>query len=712
MQSGTSRKSAKRAPLAETTLTATSLNWRSSVRLRAIAEAAQVWASDARRMALMAEGNHDLPDKAPALHSIAYRPDIDGLRAIAILLVLLFHSGFSSFSGGFIGVDVFFVISGFIITSLILTELRNGTFSFSRFYSRRIRRLLPALLVTVLLSFCVATLVMAPDDLVDAAKSGALAAGSLANFYFAKHSSYFDSSAQSKPFLHMWSLSVEEQFYMFWPAILLLLYRWTRNWVTPALVLIGIPVGMAVSQYWITKNPNQAYFLLHTRGFQFLMGAACIWLSCVNVRSRVLGHAIWVAGLALILAPAVLFSDATPFPGLAAAAPSVGAMFLIWQGQRFPLRNVLASRGVVWFGRISYSTYLVHWPLIVFWLYLSIDPLSTAEKLMLFILSVIGGQLLDSLVTQRFRYAQPETANAWRFTATQFSLIALVSVFSLFAIATSGMPWRFALAPRVAKYRDESLFPFLRDYGDGVLHIGSSGVGRVLIFGDSMAQNYIPAILQLDGLRNAEIDIFSRGGCVLAKGAVLVNNGSRDEECSRLREHLYQVDRRYDLVIWSQNWLGYGRSLHWEGAHGELTPAFSGAAPAVSGWRAAIEGTLEHFASRANKIVVIGTPVTVDNVNPIIRHIGPVTDIDGIAAHLGSMKESSTDASKSLEHGIRALVTGRQNTLYIDPHSIICGDLHCHLSNRGVSYYLDDLHNTSAAIPLLREGLAGAGLGL
>ncbi|MCH5377101.1 MAG: acyltransferase, partial [Planctomycetes bacterium] len=142
---------------------------------------------------------HGVTHKTPVTRSIAYRPDVDGLRAIAILAVLLFHCGFSTFSGGFIGVDVFFVISGFLITSLILTDLGNGTFSFSRFYARRIRRLLPALLVTVLLSLFVAPLILAPEDFVDAAKSGGLATISLSNFYFAKSASYFDTSAQSKP---------------------------------------------------------------------------------------------------------------------------------------------------------------------------------------------------------------------------------------------------------------------------------------------------------------------------------------------------------------------------------------------------------------------------------------------------------------------------------------------------------------------------------
>lgn len=655
---------------------------------------------------------HGVTHKTPVTHSIAYRPDIDGLRAIAILTVLLFHCGFSTFSGGFIGVDVFFVISGFLITSLIITDLRNGTFSFTRFYGSRIRRLLPALLVTVLLSLFLASLLLAPENFIDAAKSGGLATLSLSNFYFAKSASYFDTSAQSKPFLHMWSLSLEEQFYLVWPTTLLLLHRRERKWVMPALIMIGIPIGIAISQFWINKNPNHAYFLLHTRGFQLLIGAACIWVSRLEIRSKALGHAIWVAGLAMILVPTFTFSEATPFPGLAAAVPSLGTMLLIWQGQRSPIRSVLANRWMVWFGRISYSTYLVHWPIIVFWLYLSVDAPSVAEKFGLLLVSVAAGQLLDSSVTQRFRYAQSEKTRRWRFPALQVSLIGLIGVICGATITTAGIPARFELVPSVAKYRDESLFPFLRDFNDGIVHIGSAGNGRVLIFGDSMVQNYIPAILQLDGIRNAQVDIVSRGGCVLAKDAVLVNYGSPDRECVRLRDYLYGIQDQYDLVIWSQNWLGYGTNLRWEDDKHELRSAFGGVTT-FSGWRDGIARTLKHFSERAKKVVVIGPPVMVDNVNPILQRIGPSTDIRSIAAQLTSMRESSTVGRESIEEGIRDLVTSRPNMLYIDPRAIICKDRQrCRLSEGGVSYYLDGLHNTSAAIPMLRAGLKNAGLGL
>ena len=648
--------------------------------------------------------------QATESRSIAYRPDVDGLRAIAVLMVLLFHCGFARFAGGFVGVDVFFVISGYLITSLILTDLNKGTFSFYRFYARRIRRLLPALLVTVLLTLLTATIVMAPDHLEDAAKSGALATVSLSNFYFATAASYFDVSAQSKPFLHMWSLSLEEQFYLFWPAVLFLLRRWSRGWITASLVLLGIPVGLALSQYWIIRNPNHAYFLLPFRTFQFLMGAACIWLSHIDLRNSAVSKAMSICGLLVILLSALTFSDKTSFPGFAAAVPSLGAVLVIWQGGKFPLRLLLGNRAMVWFGRISYSTYLVHWPIVVFWLYLAVDPLSLSDKFLLLLLSLVAGQLLDSMVAQRFRYVQPRHAIRWLFTATQIAMMALVGIFWRITVDSRGLPNRFELVPRVARYRDATLFPFLRDYKDGILHINSSGTGRVLIFGDSMAQNYVPAILQLDGIRSAKVDIVSRGGCVLAMKAVLVNFGSPDRDCLDLRDHLYRIEGRYDLVIWSQNWLGYGSSLHWQLDDGRPVPAFAGS-PTFEGWRDGIARTIAHFEGITKKVVVIGPPVTVD-VNSIIQRIGPLTDVSAISERVDHIREAPLVGYESMEEQIRALVNASPNTLYIDPRTIICGDRACRFSSDGFSYYFDSLHNTTAAIPALQTGLNRAGLRL
>jgi len=644
--------------------------------------------------------------------TMPYRPEIDGLRAIAILVVLLFHCGIPGFGGGFVGVDVFFVISGFLISSIVLADLKSGRFSFRHFYIRRVRRLLPALLVAVLLTLATSLIVMTPEHVADAAKSGALSISSLSNFYFAQTGNYFDSSATSKPFLHMWSLSVEEQFYLFWPATLFLLYRWKRSWGLPALVLIGIPVGLYLSEYWIGVNAKQAYFLLPFRAFQFLIGAACIWLQAIQIRNPLLKQVIVASGVALILYSSIAFSETTPFPGMAALTPSIGAALVIWNGQGHGAHEVLASRPMTWFGRISYSTYLLHWPIVVFWSYLAINAPSLIEKLGMFLLSVVAGQILHSQVEQRFRQTKGAAQHlSLRYTMSMAGVTLTLAVLCYILIATRGLPGRMALVPDVNRYRDQSTFPFLRDYGDGALQVTSGGERRVLFFGDSMMQNYVPAILRLDGMHDAQIDIVSRGGCVLAIDAVLVNNGSPDRECLQLRDQLYQANTTYDLVVWSQNWLGYGSTLHWHTDTEGDKPAFSGTAT-FDGWHRGVSKTLQYFGLRAKKLVFIGPPIEVANVNPVLARIGPLTNIAAIPAQFDLMKELASENRDTIGSGFRELVNELPNALYIDPRSLLCSGQACHFSNGIYSYYLDGLHNTTAATPILESGLKKAGVRL
>lgn len=644
--------------------------------------------------------------------SIPYRPDIDGLRAVALVLVLLFHCGFGAFRGGFIGVDVFFVISGYLITSLILADLRHGTFDFYRFYARRVRRLLPATLATVIVTLLGSAAIMAPEHLVDTAKSGAFAAISVSNFYFALVAHYFDASAQAKPLLHTWSLGVEEQYYLFWPAILFVLFRRGGKWAIPVAVFAGIPVGLALSEYGIGRNPNHAYFLLPYRAFQFLLGAACIWLLRIEIRSKVVAGALYLLGLGTVIATACLYSEATPFPGVYALVPSAATMLIIWLGGRESLRCLLSNRPMVWLGRISYSTYLVHWPIVVFWLYLAIGPPSLTEKFVLLGVCLLGGQALYRLVEHRFRYpAAGQGAGGDRFRMGMAGTLGAVAVVCALPLVTAGLPGRMALVPEAAEYRRQSQFQFLRDYADGVMSVGSEGGARVLFFGDSMMQNYIPAILQIDGFRNARVDIVSRGGCVLAKDALLVNHGAPDRECLELRERLYSLKGPYDIVAWGQSWMGYDRNLYWQARGTEPVPAFPDGYSA-GGWTAGIERTLEHFRTISKQVVVIGPAATVSNVNSVLARIGPLTDVAAIPRTFGAMRQSSTAETEVMSRSIRAIVSREGGDLYIDPRQIVCAGGQCRLWSGKYSYYLDELHYTAAATRMLREGLEQQGLRL
>jgi peptidoglycan/LPS O-acetylase OafA/YrhL len=298
---------------------------------------------------------------------LGYLPHVDGLRAIAVALVVVFHAWPSVLPGGFIGVDVFFVISGFIITRQLAAEMESGGFSYLAFLGRRIRRLIPAAAVCCILTAMAAAVILMPDALEMFSRSLVAVWGMLANFYFFKETGYFDAPAAEAPLLHMWSLAVEDQFYLTWPLLLLLLFKrqWTRPQMLVALALLAA-LSLAHSQHAATHHPQAAFFLPLSRAFELLAGCAlALALPFLTTPSRGRGL-IDAAGLILVLGSAVLLSGQTPFPGFAAVPAIVGSMLLIGTGLTgsTPVSRVLSLPPVLLVGKMSYSIYLYHWPVL------------------------------------------------------------------------------------------------------------------------------------------------------------------------------------------------------------------------------------------------------------------------------------------------------------------------------------------------------------
>jgi peptidoglycan/LPS O-acetylase OafA/YrhL len=301
-----------------------------------------------------------------------FRPDIEGLRAVAILAVLAYHARIPGLSGGFVGVDVFFVISGYLITGLLLRERdRSGRIDLAGFYARRVRRLLPAALAVVAVTVGVSALVLSPVQFPDVAADGAAAALYVSNYRFALSATdYFAADAAPSPLLHFWSLGVEEQFYIFWPLLLIVVIGlWSRARVFwPVLAVAAVSLGLSVVVTGI--EAPWAFYSLPTRAWQIALGAL-IAIGAARIgavrRPRPLMGALALAGIGLIVAAIVLVDDATPYPGLAAMLPAVGAGLLIVAGERaeLPTTRLLASPVPRWFGQISYSLYLWHWPILI-----------------------------------------------------------------------------------------------------------------------------------------------------------------------------------------------------------------------------------------------------------------------------------------------------------------------------------------------------------
>jgi peptidoglycan/LPS O-acetylase OafA/YrhL len=297
-----------------------------------------------------------------------YRAEIDGLRALAVLPVILFHAGFESFRGGFVGVDVFFVISGYLITTIIISEMAKGNFSIVNFYERRARRILPAMFFVIVVSLPFAWFWLAPSDLKDFGQSLVAVSTFSSNILFWRESGYFDTVAELKPLLHTWSLAVEEQYYVIFPIFLMLSWRLGVKWVVTLLAIIFL-LSLGLAQWGAYNNPFAAFFLLPTRGWELLVGVfAAFYLKYnTHLKSQPLNQFLSLLGFSMIAYSIIVFNKTTPFPGLYALIPTLGTGLLILCAvPKTFIHSLLSMKFIVGIGLISYSAYLWHQPLLAF----------------------------------------------------------------------------------------------------------------------------------------------------------------------------------------------------------------------------------------------------------------------------------------------------------------------------------------------------------
>ncbi len=427
-----------------------------------------------------------------------YRPDIDGLRAVAVLLVLLFHADLGV-PGGYVGVDVFFVISGYLITGIIKSGLEMGKFSLGDFWRRRISRIAPASMVTVLATVGVGAILLLPEDLSELASSGVAQQFLLANTYFSARVSYFDGPSDLKPLLHMWSLAVEEQFYLFYPFLMVLLFRAGGRLLPWAIVILGaLSLGFSVIQ--LPRNPDDAFFLLPSRSWELLLGAIVHWIPAIRAGRRGVSEAVSAFGLACIVIPAVLYSKATPFPAAAAIPPCLGTALIILAGRTRAgvVARTLSLRPLVFIGLISYSLYLFHWPLLAYLRYELGNELPLAIRLAAIPASIVMAAVswwAIEVPVRRFGSAQPA-----RLVMASFLMLTLVVSGGLASIRIlDGLPGRLSPEARAVldtppvddsvkrstKQVERNELPLLGECGDRV---------DCLVWGDSHAAAVIGAV--------------------------------------------------------------------------------------------------------------------------------------------------------------------------------------------------------------------------
>ena len=374
--------------------------------------------------------------RSPSHASADFRKDIDGLRAIAVLPVVLFHAGIPGFSGGFIGVDVFFVISGFLITGILLRSINEGNYSIRHFYERRIKRILPALSLVLFVSTVIALIVYLPETLTNYGKSLASVSVFSSNFFFWKSIGYFAEPADAQPLLHTWSLAVEEQFYIFYPLLLWLLAKRALD-VRRALLIIAAG-SLALSIYATFGHTGANFYLLPTRAWELMVGGLIAASPRVELRPQ-LRCLLALLGVLIIGTCVVLYSSKTPFPGAAAIPPVLGTALVVFSGHNRSNEGyaLLGTAPLVLVGRASYSFYLWHFPALAFAVYLTAGKLRLSSALI-----VCGASLLAALLTLRF--LEDPVRRSRRKRAVLLPLVAMAALGGTGAViaASNGLPGR------------------------------------------------------------------------------------------------------------------------------------------------------------------------------------------------------------------------------------------------------------------------------
>ena len=493
-----------------------------------------------------------------------YRADIDGLRAIAVLSVLFFHAGFAGFSGGFTGVDIFFVISGFLIGGHIFAEEQSGRFTFAAFYRRRAKRILPALYVVICATLLLGSALLSPSELRRAATEGVATLMSGSNFFFWKITDYFAVASEQRTLLMTWSLGVEEQFYLVVPLLMVWLLR-SRVRLVPVLAILS-GLSFCIACYQVTHTPVSAFYLLPSRAWELFVGV----LVAVMIAQKKPGtppsertqNMLGLLGLLLVLLPIFFLTPAIPFPGPGALPSIVGGALVLCSPRALANRTVLSANAMRFVGRISYSLYLWHWPLLTFTrIVLGANPSrlqATAVLAVSFLLAMASYYWIE----QPFRSSHtPERRLLLRYaTATAFLILVCLGV-----RITYGLAFRAPALAMVEKkldavpddpclVRDSVASP-----NTTAACMENTGRPTLAIWGDSHAGSIAPALREKAHEAGYSFIETSKSACppLANAGRYFHQSPGRAEECIAFNNnvlHRLQTDPHIQLVLLTARW--------------------------------------------------------------------------------------------------------------------------------------------------------------
>jgi peptidoglycan/LPS O-acetylase OafA/YrhL len=601
-----------------------------------------------------------------SIEAKAYYPHIDGLRAVAVLLVFLFHLDIQFFKGGYIGVDIFFVISGYLITKNIVGLKAKDEFSFKNFYIRRFRRLYPSLLMVVIFTVIVACFVFSSADLERVGFSAIASLLSFSNIFFWYESGYFDVSSTFKPLLHTWSLSVEEQFYLLWPMSVVFLLSFGKSRLFYFVVILLFTVLIAfISRYFSLNFPSWSFYLLPFRLFEFSIGAMLVFLPGSIASSNIKTTIVTVVGVLLIAVPSVTFSEDTVFPSYSALIPALGAALIIRSGGGALTGFLFERKALVFIGLISYVLYLTHWPVIVFYKYIHLSDLSSVDRIIIVLVASSLALALHYFIEKPFRFGMVSNSSFLKSTL----LATLISLFGFgFIYKTQGFesflpPELSVIAKSIGSgYEDRKLE--LACLKSGTCH--NAGSKSVLVIGDSYAEDY--ALAFSSAFSDMNISMITSDGCKALLGYVDKRwKKNKVRRCTIYRDRVFDIDfSLYDYVVIGHSW-SYSSLKH-------------------------IEESLAKISSYNTNIFVVGQKVTLRRTpSEILAKSNSLTKFVNITLESLNVKDAVSVNTELREYADSV------NAQFIDP--VVCqnGAKFDNLNDDGTVFFYDRGHFTISA---------------
>ena len=619
-----------------------------------------------------------------------YRPEIDGLRALAVLAVVVFHAFPLKLAGGFIGVDIFFVISGYLISSIILDSLKNDSFSFSEFYKKRIYRIFPALIIVLVFCLTLGYFILFADELKQVGKHVFGGSIFISNILFWNESGYFDTSAEVKPLLHLWSLGIEEQFYLIWPLTVFAAWKMRFNiiWV----IVSSIAASFALNIYLVASDQPFTFYMLPSRGWELLAGAALAYSTVKNPKNIKFSEATladnvlnWI-GLGLLIFGILTFSKNLAFPGWPALIPVIGAVLIIKSGpSAWANRTILSNKILVWFGLISYPLYLWHWPLLTFARLIQDGAPPAWVRIFALLISIV-------LAWATYRFVEtPIRQRRLRISVSALILMMItLGITGAVIYSKDGLPNRTTMKSYtkvyaqfvgpIWKYTNNETclnrYPFeeSKKYGWWFCMTNRDAAPEILLIGNSYANHLYPGFTQNEAL--SKMTILSIGDCPIGIDTVTDEPYEGLSPCAGNR-----AKEQEDLIF---SIIENNNSVKYVLINGFLNKM-------DEGYISRIEKRVERLTKHNIKVVIF------------LPHLTFGRDIKSCFSRLSNKINkdctASADIRESLDNDFRPLVdkisSKHPDVLFFDQNNMICNAKTCSMILDGMPIFRDEYNHYS-----------------